>query len=155
MPPTTTLYNAFTGISLAEKSALVSFLYQHNKNADKQDIYEAVEYAVKLKPSFGGYVLIAKQNQQIVGAIVANRTGMQGYNPNNLFVFISFDEAYIEDETIIPYLMQKAIDYADGDIALHVEPDHPAIKLYQKLGFQSEYVELRLQKPKKPTAAVA
>ena len=42
--------------------------------------------------------------------------------------------------------MQHAIDNAQGNIALHVEPDNPAIKLYEKLGFTNKYLEMRLNK---------
>ncbi len=38
-------------------------------------------------------------------------------------------------------LMLNAIDYAKGDIALHVEANNPAIKLYEKLGFTNPYLE--------------
>ena len=43
-------------------------------------------------------------------------------------------------------LMQKAIDSADGNIALHVEPENPAVHLYKKLGFTNKYLEMRLVK---------
>ena len=43
-------------------------------------------------------------------------------------------------------LMQKAIDTAEGNIALHVEPDNPAKGLYEKLGFTNKYLEMRLTK---------
>ena len=48
----TILYDAFTGISPMEKSAVVSFLSANSANASDDDIREAVEYAVKHKPSF-------------------------------------------------------------------------------------------------------
>ena len=43
-------------------------------------------------------------------------------------------------------IMQKAIEIADGDIALHVEPNNPAKFLYEKLGFENKYLEMRLKK---------
>ena len=42
--------------------------------------------------------------------------------------------------------MQKAIEVTNGDIALHCEPDNPAKFLYEKLGFTSKYLEMRLIK---------
>ena len=42
--------------------------------------------------------------------------------------------------------MQTAIQMANGDIALHVEPDNPAKILYEKLGFTNKYLEMRLKK---------
>jgi len=37
-----------------------------------------------------------------------------------------------------------AIRMAHGAIALHVEPDNPAKKLYERLGFTNKYLEMRL-----------
>ncbi|HAB28956.1 MAG TPA: GNAT family N-acetyltransferase, partial [Xanthomarina gelatinilytica] len=34
----------------------------------------------------------------------------------------------------------------EGDVALHVEPNNPAIKLYESLGFTNKYLEMRLKK---------
>ena len=43
-------------------------------------------------------------------------------------------------------LMKKNIDLAEGSIALHVEPENPARFLYEKVGFSSKYIEMRLKK---------
>jgi [ribosomal protein S18]-alanine N-acetyltransferase len=43
-------------------------------------------------------------------------------------------------------LMDLAIEQTPGDIALHMEPDNPARRLYERLGFTSKYIEMRLHK---------
>jgi ribosomal protein S18 acetylase RimI-like enzyme len=150
----TTVYDAFTGISPMEKNMLVSFLHEHCENADSPaSIREAVEYALKTKPSFGGFILVVRQRHQILAAIVANRTGMEGYSATNIFVYAGFHPECRSNETLIHDAMQKAIGYADGDIAMHVEPNNPALKLYQKLGFSAQYLELRLNKKSKSIVA--
>ena len=75
---------------------------------------------------------------------------MEGYGPKNIFVFVSFDQTHQENKVIAKKLLQKAIDHADGDVALHVEPNSPSMQLYRNLGFQNQYLELRLNR-KKPS----
>ncbi len=151
MPYQFTLYDAFSGINAMEKSKVIRFLCDHNLTP-RHSVLEAVEYAVKLKPSFGGYVLVAEEDHQIIGAVVANRTGMEGYNPKNIFVFVTLHKDYEAEENLIRALLEKAIRYADGDVAIHVEPGHPALQIYQKMGFQAQYLELRLSKHKSAVA---
>jgi ribosomal protein S18 acetylase RimI-like enzyme len=43
-------------------------------------------------------------------------------------------------------LIREAIDCAEGDVKLHVEKNNPAIKLYKKLGFKDDYIEMRYLK---------
>ena len=42
--------------------------------------------------------------------------------------------------------MEQALKLTKGDVALHVEPDNPAKKLYERLGFTNKYLEMRLVK---------
>lgn len=141
-----TLYNAFTKINPLEKNAVINFLHEHTPNTSKSDIRHAIEYALKEIPSFGGFIYTAHQDKQLVGVIIATKTGMTGYNAKHLFVFVSLLPLLNISEDSATSLLSRAIDYADGDIALHIKPNNPALKLYQKLGFQAQFVELRLSK---------
>jgi ribosomal protein S18 acetylase RimI-like enzyme len=147
------IYDAFSGMNPMEKDRIIRFLNAFESDNKRENIAEAVEYAVKLKPSFGGFVLTAEQDDQIVGAIVANRTGMGSYNPNHILVFVTLHQDFREDEALTKRLIQKAIQHAKGDIAMHVKPDNPALQLYEKIGFKAQYLELRLSK--KDISAVA
>ncbi|MCB0560112.1 MAG: GNAT family N-acetyltransferase [Phaeodactylibacter sp.] len=153
MPYQFTLYDAFSGINPMEKSKVIRFICDHTSNSNRQSVQEAVEYAMKLKPSFGGFILTVEEDRQLIGAIVANRTGMESYNPKNIFVFVTIHKDYLQDKALVHATMQNAIRYTDGDIAMHVEPDNPALKLYQELGFKAQYLELRLPNPKASAVA--
>ena len=65
--------------------------------------------------------------------------------PENILVYIAVHKNVI-DKGIGKKLMNKAIELADGDIALHVEPSNPVKFLYEKVGFSSKYIEMRLKK---------
>jgi GNAT superfamily N-acetyltransferase len=81
----------------------------------------------------------------MVGAVVVNETGMDGYIPENILVYIATHRQQ-RGKGLGRKLMNAAIDAAKGNIALHVEPENPAGFLYEKLGFTSKYKEMRLVK---------
>jgi ribosomal protein S18 acetylase RimI-like enzyme len=91
----------------------------------------------------GGFIVVARDGGKIVGAVVVNKTGMSGYIPENILVYIAAHADY-RGQGLGKKLMNKAIDMAEGAIALHVEPDNPARHLYEKLGFTNKYLEMRL-----------
>ena len=141
----TRFYDESARPGMEEKKAIVDFLYKHlDQFGDKwEDIEKAIDFAVKEWPSFGGYVLTGSQNGKIIGAVVVNRTGMKGYIPENILVYIA-THGDLRGRGIGKELMQQAIERAEGSIALHVEPDNPARHLYEKLGFTNKYLEMRL-----------
>ncbi|MCB9301312.1 MAG: GNAT family N-acetyltransferase [Lewinellaceae bacterium] len=142
--------NVFTPAQPASSGKIdqiVSFLFKHlEEYGDKrEDILKALEYALNTDASHGGLILTAEKKGDTVGAVVINHTGMEGYIPENILVYIAVHGGR-RGEGIGKKLMQKAISLCEGDIALHVEPDNPARHLYQKLGFSNKYLEMRLVK---------
>lgn len=130
-----------------EKDSIVDFLFTHLQEYGdpRPDIVKAVDYALKETPSFGGFVLAAYINREIVGCVVVNATGMKDYIPENILVYIATHRNH-RGEGIGKLLMQQTVNRASGSIALHVEPDNPARFLYEKIGFTSKYIEMRLKK---------
>lgn len=139
--------DSYKPLTVNEKNAVVDFLFKHlNEYGDpKAHIVKAVEYALKETASHGGFVLTAEEEGSIVGAVVMNQTGMDGYIPENILVYIAVHGEH-RGKGIGKKLMQKAIEVSNGDIALHVEPENPAFHLYKKLGFTNKYLEMRLTK---------
>ena len=130
-----------------ERKGIVDFLYENLEEFGdpRPDIDKAVAYALKESKSFGGFILKAVMDNRIVGVVVVNRTGMKDYIPENILVYIATHKEH-RGKGIGKALMKKASRVSDGDIALHVEPDNPARFLYEKMGFTSKYVEMRLHK---------
>src|SRR5690554_282912 len=130
-----------------EKETILNFLFENLEQYGdpKKDIEKCMNYALQETPSFGGFVLTASLDNQVVGAVIVNETGMKDYIPENILVYIATDKNQ-RGKGIGKALMQQAIESANGNIALHVEPDNPARILYEKLGFTNKYLEMRLTK---------
>jgi ribosomal-protein-alanine N-acetyltransferase len=124
---------------------IAAFLFTHlEQYGDKtEDILKCINYA--MNPNKGGTVIVGLENEKIVGVVILNNTGMDGFIPENILVYIAVDNTQ-RGKGFGKKLMQKAIDTAEGNIALHVEPDNPAKALYEKLGFTNKYLEMRLTK---------
>lgn len=131
--------------NLFTEDAIASFLFQHlDQFGDKKElILKCLDYVFDSRR--GGFVVVAHENGKIAGAVIVNETGMNGYIPENILVYIAVDKAY-RGKGLGKRLMQKTMDRAMGSIALHVEPDNPAKFLYEKLGFTNKYLEMRLQR---------
>ena len=130
-----------------EKEEIIDFLYTNLQEYgdEKKQIQKAINYSLQEFTSFGGFVMLLLDNDKIVGATVVNQTGMGGYIPENILVYIATHKNY-RGQGLGKQLMQQAIETAEGDIALHVEENNPAIHLYKKLGFTNPYLEMRLKK---------
>ncbi|MEX0771960.1 MAG: GNAT family N-acetyltransferase [Balneolales bacterium] len=110
-----------------------------------EDIHRCIDYALGGQPGKGGFIGVAYENGSIAGAVIINETGMSGFIPENILVYIAVNEAF-RGKGVGKELMRLAIENADGDVALHVEPDNPARYLYEKLGFTNKYLEMRYKK---------
>ena len=124
---------------------IANFLFTHlGQYGDKiEDILKCIDYA--MNPTKGGNIIVGLQEDKIVGVVILNNTGMKDFIPENILVYIAVDNSQ-RGKGFGKKLMQKAIDTAEGNIALHVEPDNPAKGLYEKLGFTNKYLEMRLTK---------
>lgn len=130
------------------QSNIADFLHEHlDRFRDpRNQIIKCLDYALGKVESRRGSVLVAKQkNNRIAGAAVLLETGMSEYVPENLLVYIAVD-AKTRGRGIGKLLMEKAVEMAGGDVALHVEPDNPARRLYERIGFTSKYLEMRFKK---------
>ena len=130
-----------------DKESLINFLFRHLEEYGdaKADITKAVDYALKETDSDGGFVTLLSEQGELLGAVVINRTGMSGYIPENILVYIATHGEH-RGKGLGKQLMEAVIARAEGDIALHVEHNNPAKFLYEKLGFTNPYLEMRLKK---------
>lgn len=109
-----------------------------------EDIRGGIEYALSDEPGRGGLVLLGLLESELAGAVVVLDTGMGGYVPQFLLLFVAVDPAY-RGLGIGGQLVEETIAATAGDVALHVEYENPAKRLYHRLGFRSAYAEMRYQ----------
>lgn len=135
--------------SQEERKQFANFLFQHLENYGDPvaDIEKCMAYALDEGQGQGGVVLSSYNNEVLTGVVIVNNTGMKGYIPENILVYIATHKDY-RGQGIGKQLMLEAIEQVNGDIALHVEPDNPAKGLYEKLGFTNKYLEMRFTRSK-------
>lgn len=131
------------------KQQFVDFLFEHlDRFGDpKEDIEKSIDYAFSTSEGKGGFLLVAYYENKIVGALVMNNTGMSGYIPENILVYVAVDAQY-RGKGFGEQIIKKSFETAEGDIKLHVEYDNPAKRLYERVGMKNKYAEMRYEKKK-------
>jgi ribosomal-protein-alanine N-acetyltransferase len=132
------------------KRQFIEFLYTHLQEYrdTKEDITKAVDYTFSKESGKGGFLLAAIEKGIVLGEVVINDSGMSGYIPEHVLVYIAVRPTK-RGKGIGKKLIQKAIELCDGDISLHVEYDNPALKIYKHIGFTSKYAEMRYKNKEK------
>lgn len=127
------------------RDEVTDFLFEHlDEYGDQRaDIAKCMDYALSEAEGKGGSVLVARENGKVVGALILNNTGMSGFIPENILVYVAVHNSQ-RGKGVGKRLVQLAADNTTGSIALHVEPQNPARHLYEKLGFTNKYLEYRL-----------
>jgi ribosomal-protein-alanine N-acetyltransferase len=128
--------------------SLAQFLHEVMKpyNDPVPDVKRGIEYALSDAPGQGGFIHFVTREQELLGAVVILSTGMSGYVPENLLLFVAM-RPELRGQGIGGKLIKRALARCEGQVKLHVEPDNPARRLYDRLGFSSNYVEMRYVKP--------
>jgi len=127
------------------RTELVDFLYAHlgRFGDEKASIDRCLEYALDNTPGTGGFVLTGHEaDGRLVGALIMNETGMKGYIPENILVYVAVHED-CRGKGYGGAICKHALNKANGDVKLHVEYDNPAKRLYERLGFSNKYAEMR------------
>ncbi|MBS3740745.1 MAG: GNAT family N-acetyltransferase [Candidatus Cloacimonetes bacterium] len=130
---------------VVNQDSFIEFLHNHlDKFGDSREaIKAAIEYTFSEEKGKGGFLLAALENDKLIGALVMNHTGMTHYIPENILVYIAVHEDF-RGKGLGTKIIDKAREITQGEIALHVEYDNPAKKLYERLGFDNKYAEMRL-----------
>jgi len=110
-----------------------------------ENVEAALDYALVPGKGQGGFLMLCHRNEQLLGALAMLETGMKGYVPEHILLFVSIDPQ-ARGQGVGRKLIGRALRECPGDVKLHVEHENPAKRLYERMGFTSKYAEMRLRK---------
>jgi GNAT superfamily N-acetyltransferase len=126
------------------RDKLALFLHESLKPYEDSvaDIDSALGYVFGEDGGRGGFILLGEMAEKPVGALVMLHTGMKGYIPEDILLFIAVDPS-VRGKGVGRKIIEKALDLCPGDVKLHVEYQNPAKRLYERIGFTTKYAEMR------------
>jgi DNA-binding MarR family transcriptional regulator/GNAT superfamily N-acetyltransferase len=133
--------------SWIDRDQLAQFLHESLKPYEDtvEDIQRAFDYVFSEAEGKGGFILIGESDGKPLGALVMAKTGMSGYIPENILIFVAVSPE-ARGKGVGGKIVQLGFDLAEGDVKLHVEYDNPAKRLYERLGMTTKYAEMRYTK---------
>lgn len=125
----------------------VDFLHTHldQFGDSKEAINKCIDFAFGKDGKLGGFLLAAFYEEKLVGALIINNTGMSGYIPEHILVYVAVDASY-RGKGFGKEIVEYALNECPGDVKLHVEYENPAKRLYERIGFTTKYAEMRYKK---------
>ena len=138
-------FDAYSRLTFIDINRLTNFIYEHSGEFrySKNAIRKSLRYAAKEISGLGGYVFVIENERDILGAVVINKTGMNEYIPENILVNLAVNKDY-RGRGVAKRLLNYTVNYCKGDIGLHVNKDNPAVAFFEKWGFKSKNIEMRL-----------
>jgi ribosomal protein S18 acetylase RimI-like enzyme len=126
------------------RNDLARFLHENMKPYEDSvdDILRALRYSLSSQEGMGGFILVATDQNLLVGSVVILNTGMSGYISEHVLVFVGV-RPEMRGRGVGGWLVSEALQRCSGEVKLHVEYDNPAKRLYERIGFTSKYAEMR------------
>ncbi|MCO5260521.1 MAG: GNAT family N-acetyltransferase [Crocinitomicaceae bacterium] len=132
------LYNTINRPTELEKHRMIKFLRENlslSASKDEESIRKALEYALKERMSFGGFIIVQKLFNEIIGITVVNHTGMEGYMPENILVYIAVSDEY-KKKGIGKLMIRQVLNYAKGEIVVLLRDNTHLVPIFENLGFK-------------------
>ena len=146
-PMSITTYDAYTRLSTMEAARLTNFIHgqQEEPKSSPRAIAKAIQYSTKEIPGLGGYVFVLEEQGEIMGLMVVNKTGMGDYIPENFIAFLTVRKGE-KDKGVAQKLMDYALQYCKGDLAIHIEGQGKQMDLLKENSFRLTHMEMRLNR---------
>jgi GNAT superfamily N-acetyltransferase len=132
------------------RNKYVDFLFENLKpfGDPREDIEKSIDYAFSDAEGKGGFIVAGFDEGELVSELVMNNTGHKGYIPENILVYVATKSGK-RGKGYGKKIIEKSLEVSGTDVALHVEYENPAKRLYERLGFNSKYAEMRFIKSEK------
>lgn len=131
----------------APRTEVVRFFHETMRPYEDspQDISGALDYAFSSDAYAGGFLMLVRSQESLAGACLMLRTGMSGYVPEYFLVFVTVNPE-LRGQGIGQRLIQRCLDEVGTSVKLHVDFDNPAKRLYERMGFEHCYAEMRYKR---------
>ena len=130
-----------------DRKQVIRFFHETMKPYEDslKDIEHSFDYLFSKEVGKAGFLMLAVNKDRLAGALLILNTGMKGYVPENILLFVSILPSF-RGNGIGRRLVECSIAECKGDVKLHVEYDNPAKRLYERIGFTNKYAEMRFIK---------
>ncbi len=134
-------------VTSMEMLRIADFLFDNLLLCDdnKAEILKAIEYALSRFPHQGGFVITNADSEGLAGVVVINKTGMDGFFPENLLIYIAARKG-LTDDSIINELVRRSKEFAKGRIGLKCHHESPLIPMFEKFGFATRGTYMSLKR---------
>jgi ribosomal-protein-alanine N-acetyltransferase len=141
------LLNTTDFATTLEKEAIANFLLQNlDDYLDTRDnVNRAIEYALSKFPHQGGFILMAREEEAIVGVAVVNRTNFEGYFAENILVYLAMAET-ARRRGIATELLKRSKVYSKGSVMIRLRSNDTRKELFTKAGFEQDSLEFILSR---------
>lgn len=129
----------------ATREELTDFFFEHlDQFGDPRPLVrKGIDRALDGVGGLKGFLEIARDDDgRVVGGVCMLDTGMEGYVPKWLLLFIAVHKD-ARGQGLGGQLIERVKPHCDKGMALHVDMDNPARRLYERTGFQVKYLEMR------------
>lgn len=111
------LYTPFDKPTYSVFYEIIAFLRKQT-SSEKEHIQKAIEYAVKDRPSYGGFILRIKIAEKTVAVAILNQTGLAGIMPNYLVSYLEVQSQLENYAEVHQLLLKKSIELTNGELGL-------------------------------------
>lgn len=127
-------------VTTLEKEAVTDFLMSSlGSYADNRDnISRAVEYALSKFPHQGGFIVLAREKDTIVGASIINRTNLEGYFAENILVFLATSEDS-RGTGVGKELLRQTVLFTKGSILVRLNEFDDSQHFFKSAGFNQDF----------------